>query len=358
MKSVSQRLTASLLVALTSVAGCGSGRVVLPFTIDASVSERPPDAAQLATHDDAIRGIAAIIVRDLELPMPTTFTAYVYSGREGFERGLVDDANVSPVRAAELSEFAVGIGKRRQLLLNDEGGAARGREWYRLIAHELAHVSQIELAQGEGRAEQWLAEGMAEWAPSTCSSGSTSTPSPTDASIATAGIRNHAALVAARLDLETLGNPRGFTVRHLREGSLPTYQLAFLMADYLITRDGVPRVVAYFRSFERRQDRHANFRDTFGQSLEQFELEVLGHLKSPSSASATGSPSSRPQDRPGAEDREGRAVRRADVGRLRGHAQREDHRHVGALPVTASDVDREALDRLVGGEGHAGLTWD
>jgi hypothetical protein len=98
--------------------------------------------------------------------------------------------------------------------------------------------------------------------------------------MATAGIRNHAALVAARLDLETLGNPRGFTVRHLREGSLPTYQLAFLMADYLVTRDGFPRVVAYFRSFERKQDRYSNFRDTFGQSLEQFELEVLGHLKS------------------------------------------------------------------------------
>ena len=99
-------------------------------------------------------------------------------------------------------------------------------------------------------------------------------------SLAIAGIRNHAALVAARLDLETLGNPRGFTVRHLRDGSLPTYQLAFLMADYLITRDGFLRVIAYFASFEKRQDRHANFRSTFGQSLEQFELEVLAHLKS------------------------------------------------------------------------------
>ena len=51
------------------------------------------------------------------------------------------------------------------------------------------------------------------------------------------------------------------------------------MADYLITRDGFPRVVTYFRTFERKQDRHANFRDTFGQSLEQFEPEVLGYLK-------------------------------------------------------------------------------
>jgi hypothetical protein len=51
------------------------------------------------------------------------------------------------------------------------------------------------------------------------------------------------------------------------------------MADYLIARDGFPRVVAYFKSFERRHDRHAAFRETFGQTLEQFEREVLAHLK-------------------------------------------------------------------------------
>ena len=279
MKSVSQRLGAALLVTLTSFAGCGSGRVVLPFTLDPALLAVPIDSSQLASNEEAIRGIAAILVRDLKLPMPSNFTAYVYSGRQGFERGLVMDANVSPMRAAELSEFAVGIGKRRQLLLNDEGGTARGREWFRLIAHELAHVSQIELAQGEGRAEQWLAEGMAEWVAFNVLDRLALDTVTNRRILATAGIRNHAALIAARLDLETLGNPRGFTVRHLREGSLPTYQLAFLMADYLITRDGFPRVVTYFRSFERRQDRHVNFRETFGQSLEQFELEVLGHLK-------------------------------------------------------------------------------
>jgi hypothetical protein len=279
MKSVSQRLTAALLVSLTSFAGCGSGRLVLPVTLDPTTTIPISSSAQLGTHEDAIRGISAILMRDLQLPMPAAFTAYVYSDREGFERGLIVDAHVSPVRAAELSEFAVGIGKRRQLLLNDEGGTARGREWFRLIAHELAHVSQIEMAQGEGRAEQWLAEGMAEWVAFNVLERLALDKVTSRRALATAGIRNHAALVAARLDLETLGNPRGFTVRHLREGSLPTYQLAFLMADYLITRDGFPRVLAYFRSFERKQDRHANFRETFGQSLENFELEVLGHLK-------------------------------------------------------------------------------
>jgi hypothetical protein len=280
MKSVSQRLPAALMIGILSVAGCGSGRVVLPFTLDSTTLATPIRTQDFVTTEEAIRGISAIMVRDLALPLPYTFTAYVYSGRHGFERGLIDDANVAPVRAAELSGFAVGIGKRRQLLLNDEGGTARGREWYRLIAHELAHVSQIELAQGEGRAEQWLAEGMAEWVAFNVLERLKLDTVTNRRQMATAGIRNHAALVAARLDLETLGNPRGFTVRHLREGSLPTYQLAFLMADYLIARDGFPRVVTYFKSFERKQDRHANFRDTFGQTLEQFEQEVLAHLKS------------------------------------------------------------------------------
>lgn len=280
MKRSSQRLIGFvLLAALVVVAGCGSGRVVLPFQLDSGTLVVPRDASTLSGHERAVRGLSAILVRDLGLPMPASFVVYVYSGRQIFEQGLIQDAQVTPVRAAELSEFAVGIGKRRQLLLNDDAGQAHGREWLRLIAHELAHVSQIEMAGGEGRAEQWLAEGMAEYVAFLALERLSLDTIATRRGLATAGIRNHAALVAARLDLETLGNPRGFTVRHLKEGSLPTYQLAFLMADYLITRDGFDRVVTYFRSFERRQDRHANFRETFGQSLDQFEQEVLGHLK-------------------------------------------------------------------------------
>ncbi|HEV8474012.1 MAG TPA: hypothetical protein VGR82_14635 [Methylomirabilota bacterium] len=280
MKGISQRCIGfALLVALVVVAGCGSGRMVLPFSIDPTFLTPPRDARGLMTHEAAVRGLSAILVRDLGLPLPATFTVYVYAGRQVFEQGLVQDGHVTPARAAELSEFAVGIGKKRQLLLNDDATHPRGREWLRLIAHELAHVSQIEMQGGEGRAEQWLAEGMAEWVAFTTLERLGLDTIANRRALATAGIRNHAALVAARLDLETLGNPRGFTVRHLKEGSLPTYQLAFLMADYLIDRDGFDRVVAYFRSFERRQDRHANFKDTFAQTLDQFEREVLAHLK-------------------------------------------------------------------------------
>jgi len=240
---------------------------------------RLPNDRLLTSNEAAVRGVASIMIKDLALPVPELVTVYVYSGREVFEQGLIYDGNVSPARAAELSDFAIGVGKRRQLLLHDEASHRNGREWLRLIAHELTHVSQIELAQGEGRAEQWLAEGMAEWVAFTVLERLSLDTVSKRRTVAAAGIRNHAALVAARLDLETLGSPRGFTVRHLREGSLPTYQLAFLMADYLITRDGFGQVVKYFASFAESRDRHDAFQRAFGQSIEQFEAEVLAHLK-------------------------------------------------------------------------------
>jgi hypothetical protein len=263
---------------LVVVAGCGSGRLVVPVTIEGASLHAPERAGDLTTHQHAVRGIAAVLVRELALPVPERLTVYVYQSRESFERGLVEDAQVAPLRAAELSEFAIGIGKHRQLLLNDEGADRQGTEWLRLIAHELVHVSQIELAQGEGRADQWLAEGMAEWVAFTVLERFGLDTVADRRVMAQLGIRNHAALRAARLDLESLGSPRGFTLRHRREGSLPTYQLAFLMADYLVQRHGFPRVVEYFRAFAGHPDRRDNFVRAFGQSPEEFEREILTHF--------------------------------------------------------------------------------
>jgi hypothetical protein len=147
-------MAAVLLLLLLSVAGCVANRSVLPVNLHANTLQTPTDAEDLRSPEAAVRGIAAIMVRDLGLVLPERVTVYVYSGREVFEQGLIRDADIAPVRAAELSDFAIGVGKRRQLLLHDEPGMGHGPEWLRLIAHEMTHVSQIELAQGEGRAEQ------------------------------------------------------------------------------------------------------------------------------------------------------------------------------------------------------------
>jgi hypothetical protein len=268
-----------LVLLLAIVGGCGNARMVLPISIDTTTTSVPIDGRELRTDDAAVRGIAAILGRDLGLPVPARFTVFLYGSTKSFERGLVQDGDVSPARAAELADFAIGVGRRRQLLLNEEGADSSRREWLRLIAHEMTHVCQIELAEGEGRAAQWLAEGMAEWVAFTVLERLHLDTVANRREIARRGIRNHAALISARLDLATLGTPRGFTVRHLREGSVPTYQLAFLMTDYLIQRHGFGRVVEYIRSFGSSQTPRENFERSFGSSLDDFEREILTHLK-------------------------------------------------------------------------------
>jgi len=236
----------------------------------------------LRTTDEAVRGIAAIMAKGFGLPVPNHVVVHVYDGRRAFAQGLMRDARVSPVQAARLSDFAIGVGARGQVLLNDQPTDRTERERLRLIAHELTHVSQIELAGGEGRGEQWLAEGMAEWvAFSTLERLGLDTVE-RRRQTALAGLRTHTTLLQGGLDLEAHGAPQGFTTWHLREGSMPVYQLAFLIADYLIERRGFDRTRAYFASFRRSANRRANFEAAFGRSLADFEVDALAHLKAAS----------------------------------------------------------------------------
>jgi hypothetical protein len=265
-------------LALLGAVGChGGGRIVVPVTLEepAPALHYPGD---FGSHEAVVRGVATILTRDLGLPVPERVTVYIYSSRAVFERGLINDGRLPDVRAAELSEFAVGVGKRRQLLLQDHGGPLAAREWLRLVAHELTHVAQIELAQGEGRAEQWLAEGMAEWAAFRVLERLGVDTLLERRAAAIGHVRDHPALRGGRLDLEQLGTSRGFTVGHLRDGSLATYQLAFLMTDYLIRRHGFESLLRYFTAFAAGRGRHESFRLGFGQGLQEFEREMVRHF--------------------------------------------------------------------------------
>ena len=269
---------ALLIVALAlAVEGCAGGRTVVPVSMEPATLRMPQSAYEFLTHEQAVRGIAAILAGDLRIPVPQKVTVYVYSSRRIFEEGLVQDGQVSRLRAAELSDFAAGIGKRRQMLLHHDG-AVTSAEWLRLLAHELTHVSQIEMAQGEGRADQWLAEGMAEWTAFHVLERLRLDTLVRRRAVAARGVRRHPALLEGELDLDVLGTPGGFTNRHLRDGSQATYQLVFLLADVLIQRHGFERIVEYFHAFRTRGDRRENFEAAFGQSLAEFEQEALAHL--------------------------------------------------------------------------------
>jgi hypothetical protein len=157
--------------------------------------------------------------------------------------------------------------------------STRGRtEWRRLIAHELTHVVEFGLAGGDGRADQWLAEGLAERVAFDVLERLGADSLADRRARALNGARKHPGYTAGRLDLATLGSPREFTLRHQRDGSLETYQLSFLMADYLVQRHGMDGVLTYFRNC-REMDRERAFLQTFGESIQEFETEVLDYLR-------------------------------------------------------------------------------
>jgi len=218
------------------------------------------------------------VMRDLGLVLPAGVQVYVYDTRAAFRRGLIDEAYVATDRVEEIASFAAGLARPGRVLLHSK--AARGRrEWRRLIAHELTHVAQFALAGGDGRADQWLAEGVAERVAFEVLERLGLDTLAERRARALTGARQHPGFAAGRLDLAALGSPREFTLRHQRDGSLETYQLSFLMADYLVERHGLDGVLGYFRRCQR-LDRDRAFTAAFGRTITEFEGEVLRYLRS------------------------------------------------------------------------------
>jgi hypothetical protein len=272
------------LVAVAVLVACGDPRMPSSMA-SAGVAGTTGGVQVLGERGvDGIERVVETLTNGLGLPLPVDTRVHVYTTREAFRRGLVQDAAMGEEGADELAAFAIGIARPGRALLNGRM-ADGGREWLRLVAHELTHVAQFDLAGGEGRAEQWLAEGMAEHVAfqvlERLGVGSVAG----HRSVALARVRQQPAFAHGRLDLSTLGSPRDFTLRHQREGSIETYHLTFLLADYLIERHGFDAMVKYFSRLKRHPS-PAAFRSAFGYSIAVFEAEALAHLQATASRAA------------------------------------------------------------------------
>ena len=274
------RLGPALALAAVTVLLLGGGTArVAPSTAAAGVAGTTAGVQVIGgPRTEDIERIVDILTQDLGLPLPAGTRVHVYTTREAFRRGLVKDAAMGEEGADELAAFAIGIARPGRALLNGRL-AGGGGEWLRLVAHELTHVAQFELAGGEGRAEQWLAEGMAEHVAFQALERLDEGSLTMHRRVALVRVQRQPAFAHGRLDLSTLGSPRDFTLRHQREGSVETYHLTFLLADYLIERHGFGAMVEYFSRLKR-QPSEAAFRSAFGYSIAAFETQALAHLRS------------------------------------------------------------------------------
>jgi hypothetical protein len=272
-----RRVALVLLGAALAWAGCVSGsRSVLDVPVVRAAAPLRGDASDA----ELISAVAAVLVERLELPLPGRIRAYFYGSQDAFELGLVTDGQITDrAMARDQARFATGVGTPHGIFLRaDRLARATVAARVGLYAHELTHLSQYEMAGGRRGGDQWLREGFADWVRLRA--------------VDHFGLRPYAAgleqvrrqVARQPLDklpgLDRLVTNRQWVTARNDLGGPATYGQALLAADRLVERSGRAQVIAYFRSFARRDNRIANFEAAFGLSPDAFAEEFRGHLRS------------------------------------------------------------------------------
>lgn len=238
---------------------------------------RRPAPSPIEDYRGAVEAIAAVISRDLGIPLPHRVSLYLYPTPWAFGHGLEADGGLSSAGAAAMSGYATAVTTPGRVLVNTAD--LTDMSWPKrveILAHELTHIAQRHLAGG--RSMQWLREGFAEWV---------------------------TAEVVARLGLETrdvrFAKARG-RVRWVKDaGDLPelkhlvtagewnlvqakpagaaSYDLALLATALLIRDAGLPALVEYFRLAGEPVGATGPFHQAFGVSLKEFEARCDAYLQ-------------------------------------------------------------------------------
>ena len=271
-----RRALAGLVLALA--AGACAANTVWPRTLTTTALEgRPADrGAWILNYDTALASIARVMERDLGLPA-VPVTLYFYRDRASFQAAL-EAGGYDGGLAADAAATMTAITGHGRVLLND--AELRPLDWpYRvaLLAHEWTHAVQYAVAGGRrSTSEQWLREGFAEWVEVEVLTALALTSRDTADRIARDRVRRARGLPV----LSEMVTFPDWVRAGVRAGTDGLYAQALLAAGFLVERHGVPAVLAYFRAFERSDDRLANFRAAFGEDLPSFDAAFRGWLAS------------------------------------------------------------------------------
>ena len=263
-------------IAISLLAGCATGGTWPRILSVEAARAQPTRGEWIATYDEALVSIAAIMTNELGLP-PLRASLHFYPDRTAFRSALEADG-YPPDFARQTASTLSAVSGFQRVLINDQSMEEVG--WLfrvALLAHELTHTLQYEFGGGSrGTSDQWLREGFAEWVE---------------------------VEVLVRLGFTTRLEARRVMVNRLRDAGLqrlPTlsqlvtfpdwvavverfgqeavYGHAMLAAEFLLERQGLPAAISYFELFRASDDRLANFRRAFGQDLRQFETDFSARL--------------------------------------------------------------------------------
>lgn len=261
------RVGATLLVAAVAtvaLAPAAGTSTIVPLSV--GVTHTTYETLAVAEAPELVRHVAALIADAFDVPLPPHVVLGVYPTRTAFADALVRDVGVARSAAVEVAATAIGLALPRMVFLL-AGDADDDR--VRLVAHEVMHLVQHEVAGPRTRPAQWLMEGSAEWAALTLLDrlGATGV----EARRQVARTAAQAYLTAQpRFTLEMARRPGDFRRWQHAAGTLVPYQVAYVMTEYLVALRGAAALMDYFRAFRDDDDLGRNFERAFGTSTGEF----------------------------------------------------------------------------------------
>jgi hypothetical protein len=248
------------------------------------------DVGRISTYPEALATTLDVMQRDLGLPTVPVRLVFLPDTRR--LRELLVRIGYPPELAREAAREMAAIGGHHIVLINQ--ARLESQDWparLALLAHELGHVLQYELAGGKrGTSAQWLREGLCDWLGlrvmetlgraergKTWRQALARVRSPDRAQAMTLegpGSPSEWVRVPSRVRLPPLSALGSFPdwVRQLRgEAGGALYEYAFVAVSTLVEERGLPAALHYFTLFAEREDPAANFLEAFGQTEAQFE---------------------------------------------------------------------------------------
>jgi len=273
------------LAALTLLAGCAASTPyrtrVLAFDapgVDAgagTVLGSDPDELRIA------QVVAQVIRERLRLPFPPDTTVRVYVNQATFAAGLVqDDSHVSD-EAWDRARVAVAVASPRGLFLRgDLMSSMRVLDRVGVIAHELAHVNQMEMRRGgRGVPAQWIREGHADWVKYQVLDLLGMRPYSESREEVKRAILRSATPIRFFPPLNELSRGDRWTDASVRLGWGATYGQAFLAIDWLVERYGIERLNAFSRRFAGNEPPRSHWAAVFGVEYAEFVSQARARLE-------------------------------------------------------------------------------
>jgi hypothetical protein len=241
----------------------------------------PASLERSASTAELIDATARVIRDKLDLPFSPAYKAYVCGDEAAFAEALLRNFGVRGVGGDwGIVPSAAGLATRVGVFLRGDYLARTSfRRRVTVIAHELAHLSQQDLARHrDERLPVWMLEGHADWVAFQVLDllGLQAYTESREGIVRS--VTGAVTPVEHFPDLDTLADHESWN-RSVR--SVPaTYGQAFLAVEYLIERSSRAALVKFMSSSVEADDPRERWADVFSMPYRAFAADFRAHLKS------------------------------------------------------------------------------